>query len=125
MKVRIYKPAKSTMQSGRGKIGSWVLEYEITSKRQPEPLMGWVSSADTLNQVELSFDTAEKAIEFAEEKGWSYTVAKESVRKVKPRNYVDNFVYRGPAPGEKTGAKKKPATKKKAASKKTTSKKKS
>ena len=129
MKVRIYKPSKSAMQSGRGKTVCWVLEYEIASKRQPEPLMGWVSSGDTLNQVQLKFDTAEQAIEFAESKGWAYTVAEEKVRKVRPRNYVDNFIYRGPAPDEekpkKTAAKKKSAPKKKAPAKKTTAKKKS
>lgn len=134
MKVRIYKPAKSAMQSGRAKTGQWVLEYETISKRQPEPLMGWCSSNDTLNQVLLKFDTVEQAVAFAEDKGWDYSVATDHIRKVRPRNYVDNFVYRGPAPGEEakpakkavTAKKKAPAKKaapKKAADKKTTEKK--
>lgn len=84
------------MQSGRGKAGKWLLEYETTSKRSPEPLMGWTASEDTLNQVQIKFDTQEQAVAFAEQKGWDYVVAKESQRKVTPRNYGDNFKYQPP-----------------------------
>lgn len=87
------------MQSGHRKTQQWVLEYEATSKRQPEPLMGWTSSEDTLNQVHLKFDTREEAIEHAERQGWEYSVQVEQKRKVKPRNYGDNFHY---IPAEET-----------------------
>ena len=93
MKVHIYKPSKSTMQSGHGKTNKWVLEYELASKRTPEPLMGWVSSEDTNNQIQLKFDTQEEAIAYAESKGWQYEVAVTRDRRIKPRNYMDNFKY--------------------------------
>ncbi len=97
MNVTIYKPSKSAMQSGRGKNDDWVLEYEINSKRQAEPLMGWTESGDTLNQVKLKFKTSEDAVAFAEDKGWSYTVQPEQTRRIKPRNYGDNFKYVPPS----------------------------
>ncbi len=53
--------------------------------------MGWVSSGDTLNQVRLNFESKEDAIAFAERKGWSYSVAEAPIRRVRPRNYADNF----------------------------------
>src|SRR5258708_5626570 len=53
--ARILKPAKSAMQSGTAETRKWVLEYEPASKRQPDPLMGWTSALDTLNQVRLRF----------------------------------------------------------------------
>lgn len=81
------------MQSGRGKTQDWILEYEEQTAREVEPLMGWTSSGDTLNQVKLRFDDKESAIAFAEKKGWDYMVQAEHVRRVKPRNYVDNFKY--------------------------------
>jgi len=56
MKARIYQPSRNTMQSGRGKTKNWVLEYENDTARIPEPLMGWVSSDDTNNQVTIHFD---------------------------------------------------------------------
>lgn len=93
MNVKIYSPAKSTMQSGLAKTEHWVIEYELETKRGPEPLMGWTSSGDTLNQVKLKFPTLDEAVRFAQSKGWGYTVMPAHERKVKPRNYVDNFKY--------------------------------
>ena len=93
MDVKIYSPAKTTMQSGRGRTDRWVLEYELETRREPERLMGWMSSGDTLNQVRLNFASAEDAISFAEKKGWLYTVLPVQERILKPRNYVDNFKY--------------------------------
>lgn len=93
MKARIYKPSKSAMQSARGKAQDWVLEYESPSKRGPEPLMGWTCSGDTLNQVKLFFDTREQAVAFAEKNGLTYSISKVRERRVKPRNYGDNFKY--------------------------------
>ena len=93
MKVRIYRPSKNAMQSGLGRIQQWILEYETTSRRGPESLMGWTASGDTLNQVRLKFPTQEAAIEFAREKGWEYTVSPAHNRVVRPRNYADNFKY--------------------------------
>ena len=52
MKVRIFKPAKTAMQSGVGKTKEWLLESEPTPK-QVDPLMGWTGSRDTMQQVQL------------------------------------------------------------------------
>lgn len=94
MKARIYKPSKSVTQSGRGKTGQWVLEYELETRRQPESLMGWTSSGDTMNQVRMFFDSKEAAIDFAEKKGIDFSVAPEKTRKINPRSYLDNFKFR-------------------------------
>lgn len=91
MQVRIYQPAKTAMSSGRAKTHVWVLEYEIETPRRPEPLMGWTSAGDTLNQVKLSFPSREDAVAFAEKNGWSYGVQDPHERRVRPRNYADNF----------------------------------
>lgn len=81
------------MQSGRSKMDRWVLEYELETAREPEALMGWVSSGDTLNQVRLKFDSLDKAKAFADDKGWTYAVIRDQERRVKPRNYMDNYKY--------------------------------
>lgn len=99
MKVRIYQPSKTTMQSGRANAGKWVLEYEAESARAPEALMGWTSSGDTLNQVVLTFKTVEDAVGYASAKGWDYSVLPPRERRVVPRNYVDNFKYVPPEEG--------------------------
>lgn len=79
------------MQSGRGQLDSWILEYEPETPRRPDPLMGWISSGDTLNQVRLRFPTKEEAVAYAERKNLTYNVEPEQVRRVVPRNYSDNF----------------------------------
>jgi hypothetical protein len=91
MQARIYRRSKSAMQSGRGTVHDWVLEYEPATPRRPEPLMGWVASGDTLNQVQLNFPSKEEAIAFAERKSIAYSVLPEQERRVVPRNYADNF----------------------------------
>ena len=91
VEARIYQPAKTAMQSGRGGSKRWVLDYEPATPRRPEPLMGWVSSDDTLNQVRLTFDSKEDAIAFAERKNLTYSVAEENERTVRPRSYGDRF----------------------------------
>ena len=81
------------MQSGRGNTGEWVLDYELATPRRPEPLMGWVSANDTLNQMCIKFMTKEAAIAFAEKEGLEYSVSDAHARKVKPQSYIDNFKY--------------------------------
>lgn len=92
-KARIYKPSKNAMQSGRSRTQAWILEYENETARRPEPLMGWTSSEDTLGQVRLKFDMLEDAVKYAEKNGLYYKVQAETQRKLKPRNYGDNFKY--------------------------------
>ena len=103
MKVRIYKPSRSATQSGRAGTQRWVLESQTETPRKPEPLMGWVSSEDTLNQVKITFDSKVAAIAFAEGEGWKYTLDEPHERKLKPRSYLDNFRY---IPPEDTTAQK-------------------
>lgn len=91
MRVRLYKPGKTAMQSGRSKTSHWVLEPELPTARIAEPLMGWQSSGDTLNQIFLKFEDRESAIRFAEKKGWHVIADSEKQRRVEPRNYGDNF----------------------------------
>ena len=93
-RVRIFKPAKSAMQSGRGgKMDHWYLEGCELSSRTPEHLMGWVSAEDTNDQIQMVFDCKNAAVEFAESKGWAYEIHDPSERKVKPQNYMDNFPF--------------------------------
>lgn len=93
MKVVIYRPSKNAMQSGRAKTGGWAMEAETETPRTPEPLSGWISAGDTLNQIRMSFRNPEEAAAFARKNGWDYTIQPPHERRVVPRNYVDNFRY--------------------------------
>jgi len=91
--ARILRPAKSAMQSGAAATRKWVLEYEPASRREPDPLMGWASARDTLNQVRLRFATLEQAVDFAKKEGLDYTICEPQARTPKAKSYADNFRY--------------------------------
>jgi hypothetical protein len=91
--ARIYRPAKSAMQAGRAQTRKWVLEFEPASRRDPDPLMGWSSAQDTLNEVRLHFDALEEAVAFAGKHGLDYTLEEPHARTPKAKSYADNFRY--------------------------------
>src|SRR5262245_57884287 len=93
MRVRIYQPSKTAMQSGRGGTKRWALEFEPGARRDMDPQMGWTSSRDTRAQVRMSFDTLEEAVAYAEKQGYAYSVQPVSARAVRPKAYSDNFRY--------------------------------
>jgi ETC complex I subunit-like protein len=93
MTARIYKPARTAMQSGNAKAKEWVLDYEPEQPRTVEPLMGWTSSADMKQEVRLHFDTKEEAITFCEREGISYQVFESNPPVRQRMSYSDNFAF--------------------------------
>ena len=91
MKVRIFQPTKSVMQSGKARSGSWVLEALPEVPQQADPLMGWAGSAGTARQIRMNFDSAEAALGFARKKGWQAQVQAPAARVLKIQTYADNF----------------------------------
>ncbi|MWB79637.1 ETC complex I subunit [Pseudooceanicola sp. 216_PA32_1] len=93
MPARIYRPAKTAMQSGTGRTKQWILDYVADSAREVDPLMGWTSSTDTQAQVRLRFDTKEAALDYARDNGIDAVVTDPHSRKpnVRPGGYGENF----------------------------------
>ena len=79
------------MQSGRGKFKNWVLEFE-TKDPSINPLMGWESSTDTLEEVVLKFPTKEKAIDYAKRNNISFTIVEPKKKEFVIKSYADNFL---------------------------------
>jgi hypothetical protein len=93
MTARIYKPAKTAMQSGHAKTKDWVLDYEPEEPRVVESLMGWTTSGDMKSQVRLSFDTKDEAVAYAERNGIPYQVFEAKIAPRHGLSYADNFSY--------------------------------
>ena len=89
-KAKIYNPSKTAMQSGAGKYDKWLIEL-ITEKPGINPLMGWESSTDTLEEVILKFTSKEKAIDYAEKNSISYRIIEPKKREFVIKSYADNF----------------------------------
>jgi hypothetical protein len=94
MLARIYRPAKNAMQSGKAATKVWLLEFEPKMAPRPDPLMGWISSADPDGQVRIRFESKEAAIEFARTHAIPHRVIEtpEPARQIK--SYSDNFAFR-------------------------------
>ena len=93
MTARIYKPARTAMQSGAGNTKQWILVFEPEQRRVADPLMGWTSSTDMRGQVKLEFDTVEEAVAFAKREGLAYHVEEPHEPKRRAISYSDNFRY--------------------------------
>ncbi len=99
MLARIFQPAKTAMQSGKGKPLRWVLEFEAEAALRIDPLMGWTSGEDmTANQVRLPFDSKEAAISYAESRNIPYQLAEPIEAAAVPKAYSDNFAFRRRTP---------------------------
>jgi len=92
MVARIYQPAKTATQSGRAKTRRWALELEPKSRREADPLCGWLGSDDTDQQVELWFPSKETAVAYARRRGIEYRVFEPHQPVVRPKSYADNFI---------------------------------
>ena len=95
MSARIYKPAKTAMQSGTAKTHEWRLEFLPTETRVKDPLMGWTGSGDMSAQVRLTFPSLDAARNYSEKHGIPAVVQQPKVRKrtIRPGGYGDNFSH--------------------------------
>jgi hypothetical protein len=93
MTARIYRPAKTAMQSGRAKTKDWILDYEPEEPRVVESLMGWTGSGDMKSQLRLRFATKDEAVAYAERHGIPYQVFESPSVQRKGLSYADNFAH--------------------------------
>ena len=90
-KAKIYIPNKTAMQSGLGKTGKWLLEFE-TKDPTTNPLMGWESSSDTLTELKLEFSSKELAINYAKKMKINFEIIEPKQRKIVKKSYSNNFL---------------------------------
>ena len=93
MLARIYRPAKSAMQSGKAKTHDWVLEFEPAFARAPDPLIGWTQSTDMDGQVRLRFADKDEAVAYATAHGIAFQVTEPKTARKIIKAYADNFAY--------------------------------
>jgi hypothetical protein len=92
-KARIFKPAKTAMQSGKAKTQKWKLEFAPAEPYFTDPLMGWTGMTDMPREINLFFPTKEAAIAYAKKNKIPYEVfLPDTVKQVK-KAYADNFKF--------------------------------
>jgi NADH dehydrogenase (ubiquinone) Fe-S protein 4 len=90
-KAKIYKPAKTAMQSGKRNSKKWLLEFD-TLNLSVNPLMGWMSSKDTLSEIKLRFTTRDEAVDYAKKNNIDYYIIEPQKIKLVKKSYSDNFI---------------------------------
>ena len=90
-KAKIYKPAKTAMQSGMRNTRNWLLEFD-TLDTGVNPLMGWETSRDTMSEVKLEFSTKEQAINYAKKNNVDYYIIEPQEHKIIKKSYTDNLI---------------------------------
>jgi hypothetical protein len=94
MLARIFRPSKTAMQSGKAKTKEWLLEFEPSAARRSDPLMGWTQTSDTASsQVQLSFETRDEAVRYAEQNGIAFQLFDDKPAKRIIKAYADNFAF--------------------------------
>ena len=91
MAARIYQRPKNALQSGKALTDQWILEFEQSEARRPDPLMGWTGSGDTQAQVRLTFPDKDAAKAYAEKHGIAARVHATPPKSLKLQAYADNF----------------------------------
>ena len=91
MAARLYREFKNAMQSGKARTGRWVLEFESSRRKRPDPLTGWSGGADPQEQVKLVFPTLDAARAYAEKEGIDFHLVPPEEPKLKLQSYADNF----------------------------------
>src|SRR5688500_15037657 len=93
MTARIYRPARTAMQSGQANTKEWVLDYEPEEPRVVESLMGWTSSGDMKSQIRLNFATREEAVAYCERHGIACRVFEPKPQARRNQSYAENFSF--------------------------------
>ena len=78
------------MQSGMRNTKNWLLEFD-TLNTGIDPLMGWVTSKDTMSEVKLEFLTKEQAINYAKKNNVDYYIVEPQKVNIIKKSYSDNF----------------------------------
>ena len=93
MSAKIYRPAKTAMQSGKAKTHLWVLEFDQEQPRRIDPILGYTSSGDMKQQLRLTFESQEQAEAYAKREGIEYRVIQPKDPNRQIVSYTDNFRF--------------------------------
>lgn len=92
-KARIYQPAKTAMQSGKGNTRGWLLEFVPETPYFVEGLMGWSGMDETLREVYLHFSSKEAAVAYAKKHNIVFEVLTPNKHNERRKAYADNFAF--------------------------------
>ena len=92
MSAKIYRPAKTAMQSGKAKTHLWVLEFDQENARTIDPIMGYkLARYASATQADIRDRGAGDGL--CQRKGIEYRVVEPKEPTRKNVSYTDNFSF--------------------------------
>ena len=91
LKYKIYKKSKSAMQSGIKNTKKWYLESMEINERSLNLSFDWSSSKNIEDQIKISFNDLQSAVDFAEKNNLDYQVFVPNQSNQTLKSYSDNF----------------------------------
>ena len=91
LKYKIFKKSKSAMQSGIKNTKKWYLESMDINERSLNLSFDWSSSKNIEDQIKISFNDLQSAIDFAEKNNLDYEVFVPNQSNQILKSYSDNF----------------------------------
>lgn len=88
---KIYKPSKSSMQSGVSNTSFWIIESLEVENKTIDSRFCWRSSTNTLEQIKLKFKTLKDAVSYANKQKLMYRIEEPKKQKKFYKSYADNF----------------------------------
>lgn len=92
MNVLIQKSVCKVNQSGASKEQWFIVFPKKHDSEFLNSIMGWTSSSDMMQELNLKFPTKESAVDFASSNGWSFEEIEYTKRKIVKKSYADNFI---------------------------------
>ena len=92
LKFMIFKPAKSSMQSGLSKTKKWCLASKDVENTFLSSRFCWTGSSNSHKKILLFFDNKINAIRFAEKNNYDYEIIEPKKRKILKKSYASNFL---------------------------------
>ena len=80
------------MTQGCSSSLKWKMKFINLNSKYHYDLMQWTGSEDMNPELNLSFDSKDSAIAFAQKKHWEYKVDSAHTKNIIHKSYSDNFV---------------------------------
>jgi len=91
-KFTIFKPTKSSMQSGLSNTKKWCLSNNDVKQTYLSSKFCWTGTTNPDKEVKIFFKTQASAIRFAKKNNLDFDLKKPEERKILKKNYAENFI---------------------------------
>jgi len=91
-KFTIFKPTKSSMQSGLSNTKKWCLTNKDIKETYLSSKFCWTGIINSDKEIKIFFKTQASAVRFAKKNNLDFEIEEDKERKIFKKCYAENFV---------------------------------